>query len=132
MLRNIYPQILGEKKKETLPPPSTRKLFKVHAQTVQKSKKINPPSLLWSPPAISLHLLASMSLPRRTGCCSTNCSRGRERNKQIFIRPLGSVPLRPKQWCDQRQLTIFFLQFYSSSARPQDSNKYLDNDNGHF
>lgn len=41
--------------------------LKVHAQTVQKSKKINASSLLWSPPALSLRLLANTSL-LRTGC----------------------------------------------------------------
>lgn len=38
--------------------------------SVQKSKKINASSLLWSPPALSLSPLANMSL-FRTGCCTT-------------------------------------------------------------
>lgn len=46
------------------------KQLKVHAQTVPRSKKINASSLLWSPPALSLCLLANASLLRRTGCCT--------------------------------------------------------------
>lgn len=32
-------------------------------------------------------------------------------NKQIFIQPLRSFPLHPNWWRDQRQSTIFLLQF---------------------